>query len=52
MIFAGLDATRGGGQLVLVNGVAEAVESWFMYLNGQEAAPALYAANEAFAPAA
>lgn len=33
-------------RLMGVKSVAEAVESWFMYLNGQEAAPALYAAND------
>lgn len=33
-------------RLMGVQSVAEVVESWFMYLNGQEGAPALYAAND------
>lgn len=33
-------------RLMGVQSVEEAVENWFMYLNGQEGAPALYAAND------
>lgn len=33
-------------RLMGVQSVEEAVENWFMYLNGQEGAPELYAAND------